>query len=93
MIVVLQILYGIYNGFSSSTCFESGFFSFYNIILTIPQLYFICVVEQDIESQYLLTIPECYHLIQQYGDLSQRKIVFWFLKSIFHSCLIFLCII
>jgi magnesium-transporting ATPase (P-type) len=92
MMAWLQIFYGIFNGFSGSTCYDSGFYAMYNIIFTVPQQFFLCIFEQDIESSFALTIPETYIGVQQTGDLGLFDIFGWYLKSFIHSSIVFFSI-
>lgn len=58
---------------------------FKNTILTIPQLFFICVLEQDIQSKYAMAIPQVYEETQRTGNLSIGDIIEWYCYSLGHS--------
>ena len=89
IIVITQILYGCFNGFSAMTAFDSGFNTMFNIVLTIPQLFFICVFEEDIDAKYALAIPQIYIESQQKGGLGLWKVLRWYGISLCHALLIF----
>ena len=89
MMGFLQILYGIYNGYSATSAFDSGFYSMYNVVLTIPQLFFICIFEEDVDAKYALAIPQIYIESQRTGGLGVFDVIEWYVVSIFHSGLIF----
>ena len=89
IIVLTQILYGFFNGFSAMTAFDSGFNTMYNIVLTIPQLFFICVFEEDIDAKYALAIPQIYIETQQKGGLGIWKVLRWYGIALCHTLLIF----
>lgn len=89
MIGILQIFYGFFNGFSATSTFDSAFLTVYNIILTIPQLFFICFYEQDLTSKYALAVPHIYKECQQYGGLSAPSLAEFYVLSVFHSAMIF----
>ena len=89
IIAMMQVFYGIFNGFSALPSVDSGFNSMYNFVLTIPQLFFICVFEEDITAKYALAVPQIYIETQKTGGLGLWDVLQWYLISIFHSLLIF----
>ena len=89
MIGILQIYYGIFNGFSATSTFDSAFLTCYNLLLTIPQLFFICVFEQDLSASYVLAVPHIYKECQKSGGLAAHNIAEFYILSIFHSAMIF----
>jgi phospholipid-transporting ATPase len=89
IMVFLQLFFGFYSGFSASPCFDSKFYFLHNIIFTIPQLFFICIFEQDIRHEYALLIPEIYKFSQKRGKLKLIQTLVWYDKAFFHSAIIF----
>ncbi|OHS95743.1 phospholipid-translocating P-type ATPase, flippase family protein [Tritrichomonas foetus] len=89
MIGILQIYYGIFNGFSATSTFDSAFLTCFNILLTIPQLFFICVFEQDLTSKYALAVPHIYHECQKYGGLGAARLAEFYTLAVLHSAMIF----
>jgi len=89
MMAIIQLLYGVFNGFSATSAFDSGFYSLYNVLLTIPQLFFICIFEEDLDAKFALAIPQVYIETQQSGGLGAGPVIEWYLSAIIHSCLIF----
>lgn len=89
MIAYQQILYGIFNGYSATSIFDSAFLSLYNICLTIPQLFFICIFEEDVDSRFALAVPQVYIETQKNGGLGFSAMFEFKLLAVIHSLLIF----
>lgn len=89
IVVIVQMLYGLFNGFSATSAFDSGFISLYNIIFTIPQLFFICIFEQDLDSSFAMAVPQVYKDLQKTGGLSFLELGGYYLLSLFHSSVVF----
>lgn len=89
MMALIQMLYGIFNGFSSTSAFDSGYISMYNLVLTIPQLFFICIFEEDVDARYALAVPQVYIDYQTSGGLSWWDMAQWYLLAALHAALIF----
>ena len=89
MNALLQIYFGFFNGFSATSCLDGGFLSMFNTILTIPQLFFICIFEEDVAARYVLAVPQVYRDLQLDGGLSNGVVIMWYIFAFFHTVLIF----
>lgn len=77
MMALQQIYYGFFNGFSATSALDSLYISMYNTILTVPQLLFICIFEEDVTARYVLAVPQVYMETQEKGGLSIISVVMW----------------
>lgn len=84
-----QMFYGFYNGFSATSSFDSGYFALYNVVLTIPQHFLACVIEEDIEDEICLKYPFVYRDYQKDGGFSFYNISWFYFISVLHSALIY----
>lgn len=84
-----QLFYGFYNGFSATSIFDSGYFAMYNVVLTIPQHFFVCMVEKDIDSRISLEFPEVYKDFQKHGGFDLFDVIWYYIIAFIHSALIF----
>ncbi|OHT09943.1 phospholipid-translocating P-type ATPase, flippase family protein [Tritrichomonas foetus] len=89
MIAFTQMIFGVFNGFSATSAFDSGFLSLYNMILTIPQLFFICVFEEDVDAKYIMAVPEVYKEISKNGGIGLMPMIMMYIHALIHSVLIF----
>jgi magnesium-transporting ATPase (P-type) len=84
-----QFFYGLFNGFSATSAFDSGYFAMYNIALTIPQHFFGCVVEQDIDPKLALEYPHVYVESQRNGWFDPGEIAWTYFLAVLHPILVF----
>lgn len=89
IIGILQIFYGFFNGFSATSTFDSAYLTVYNLLLTIPQLFFICVLEQNLSARYALAVPHIYQETQTTGGLSAKGLIEFYTLAILHAAMIF----
>lgn len=89
MICLMQILFGIFNGFSATSAYDSGFLSIYNLLLTVPQLFFLCVFEEDVDAKYVLAIPQTYREYAANGTIGFRPMFWMYIHALIHSSVIF----
>lgn len=89
IIGILQIFYGFFNGFSATSTFDSAYLTVYNLLLTIPQLFFICVLEQNLSARYALAVPHIYQETQKTGGLSAKGLIEFYTLAILHAAMIF----
>ena len=84
-----EMLYGIFNGFSASSAFDSGFLSVYNLLLAIPQLFFVCVMEQDVDANFALLVPQAYTDLQKNGGLGLVPFIAMYIHALVHMIMLF----
>ncbi|KAK8884909.1 hypothetical protein M9Y10_044032 [Tritrichomonas musculus] len=84
-----QMFYGFFNGFSATSIFDSGFFALYNVVLTIPQHFAACVIEEDVDSRLCLKYPFVYRDFQKNGGFSFLNVFWFYFISFLHSSLLF----
>jgi magnesium-transporting ATPase (P-type) len=84
-----QFFYGLFNGFSATSAFDSGYFMMYNIVLTIPQHCFGCLVEQDIDPKLALVSPQVYADSQRNGWFDPGEVAWTYFLAMFHPFLVF----
>jgi magnesium-transporting ATPase (P-type) len=89
LVVFQQFLYSFFTGFSTTSCFDSGFISMFNTVLTTPQLFIAVIFEQDLNERSVLFFPEVYKETQKSGGLSSLDFFVWYGKAIYQSVLIF----
>ena len=86
MLAEAQMLYGICNGFSASSAFDSGFLSVFNLLLAIPQLFFACVMEQDVDAKFAMIVPQTY-ISQKNGGLGLGPFLAMYFLALAHLVL------
>ena len=89
MLCFTQMLFGIFNGFSATSAFDSGFLSMYNFILTVPQLFFICVFEEDVDAKYAMAVPETYKDNSKQGTIGVGTMIWMYVHAAIHALIIF----
>lgn len=85
-----EILYGLVNGFSAAAAFDSGYLSVFNLLLTIPQLFFGCVMEQDVDAKLAMEQPRIYTEFQKDGGLGIVPFAGMYIRSLVHLLSFFL---
>jgi magnesium-transporting ATPase (P-type) len=85
MIALMQGLFGILNGFSASTAFDAGFLAVFNLLLAIPQLFYICVFEEDVSAEVALAVPEMYRDLQKTGGVGIVPWLWMYVHAIVHG--------
>ncbi|EFC42222.1 MgtA domain/ATPase domain-containing protein [Naegleria gruberi] len=93
MIVVPQILYCIYTGFTCTIFFESWLLTMFNTIYCFFQPIVSGVFEKDLPEEVILQHPEIYSTLKKSGThgnlFNIRSLLFWTLDATYHSLIVF----
>ena len=84
-----QFFYGHYNGYSATSAFDSGYFAMYNTILTIPQHFYACAFEEDVDPKLVLEYPEVYTETQNNGGFDIAEVFWMYVISFLHAGILF----
>ena len=84
-----QLFYGFSNGFTATSIFDSGFFAMYNAVLTVPQHFIACALEEDLSPSLCLKFPEVYKDYQNNGGFTLLRLFWFYLIAFIHSALIY----
>ncbi|KAG2393729.1 hypothetical protein C9374_007260 [Naegleria lovaniensis] len=90
MIVMPQIFYTFFCGFTSAVFFESWLLTMFNTIYCFFQPLISGIYEQDLPEEVILQHPEIYDSLKRNGNLfNARSLTFWVLTAIYHASIIF----
>ncbi|KAL0480091.1 phospholipid-transporting ATPase [Acrasis kona] len=89
VIVYLQILFSIYNGFTGATVIDSWISSVFNTIFTVLPPLIIGVFEKDIAEDVLMSRPELYPMFKNDALFNVKSMFVWMMRPLWHACVIF----
>eukprot|EP00164_Ancoracysta_twista_P008783 GFYU01012788.1.p1 GENE.GFYU01012788.1~~GFYU01012788.1.p1 ORF type:complete len:473 (-),score=133.71 GFYU01012788.1:1440-2729(-) len=89
MYILPQLWFGVYNGWTAQTLYESWTMTFYNTLFTALPPYIMGVFEKDVSEKMLLRYPRSYVEPRTSYALNTRTVTYWALSGFFHSVMIF----
>ncbi|KAF0983691.1 hypothetical protein FDP41_007606 [Naegleria fowleri] len=90
MIVMPQIFYTFFCGFTSAVFFESWVLTMFNTIYCFFQPLISGIYEEDLPEEVILKHPEIYDSLKRNGNLfNARSLTFWVLTAVYHASIIF----
>ncbi|CAL1532690.1 unnamed protein product [Lymnaea stagnalis] len=84
-----QLLYAIFNGWSSQSLYDAFYLVFYNLTFTSLPILIYGLFEQHKSKEVLLNNPSLYRKITRNATLSWDQFLKWNLLGVWHCCVIF----
>ncbi|KAK5601583.1 hypothetical protein CRENBAI_023767 [Crenichthys baileyi] len=86
---LVHIWFGIFNGFSAQSLYETWFIALYTVFYTAVPVMCMAVFEQDVSAESSLKLPELYKSGQKNELSSPTKLIIYLLYAVYTSLVLF----
>ncbi|XP_015238140.1 PREDICTED: phospholipid-transporting ATPase IC-like isoform X1 [Cyprinodon variegatus] len=86
---LVHIWFGIFNGFSAQSLYETWFIALYTVFYTATPVMCMAIFEQDVSAECSLKYPELYKSGQRKELSSPRKLIMHLLYAVYTSLVLF----
>lgn len=88
-LAVIQVIFACYAGFSGQTFFDGWLLTFYNIVLTSIQPFFMGIFEKDLPEEALLERPKLFTPLAHGMYFDVRTVMTWLFEGILLGVVLF----
>ncbi|KAM4575510.1 putative phospholipid-transporting ATPase IM [Fundulus diaphanus] len=86
---LVHIWFGIFNGFSAQSLYETWFIALYTVFYTAAPVICMAIFEQDVSAESSLKLPELYKSGQKKELSSPTKLIMYLLYAVYASLVLF----